>query len=178
MRFLSTQVLVVFAEYMRHVCVGFPFLASSSEAPQSVGCSMGGALLLDTDGGLSEAGRSVTACGNRRDTVSYWCLLTDASEGQVLWLKKHPHCPAMLSLPKGGCRLSGSLTAAVCLLWKLVPSVTNIPWKSVVKRTVDIPGQAGAPLGVEASLEGMEQSNDLVECGCSLKERGSVDRGG
>lgn len=39
----------------------------------------------------------------------------------------------------------------------------------MVKRTVDISGQARAPLGVEASLESMEQSNELVECGCSLR---------
>ena len=30
-------------------------------------------------------------------------------------------------------------------------------------------------MGLEASLEGMEQSYDLVECGCSPKECGSVD---
>lgn len=32
-----------------------------------------------------------------------------------------------------------------------------------------------APLGLEASLEGMEQSYDLIECGCIPKEYGSVD---
>lgn len=46
----------------------------------------------------------------------------------------------------------------------------------MVKKTVDVPGQAvWAPLGLEASLEGMEQSYDLIECGCIPKECGSVD---
>lgn len=75
--------------------------------------------------------------------------------------------------------MSVALTAGVCLLQRtetLSLSVTNIPWKRQRLRglwtSLD---KQWAPLGLEASLDGMEQSDDLVECGCGPKECGSVD---
>lgn len=74
----------------------------------------------------------------------------------MLWPKKHPPLflhTTLQCFPSPRKPQVVGLTHCWCLSaledWKLVPSVTNIPWKRVVKRTVDISGQARAPLGLK-----------------------------
>lgn len=77
--------------------------------------------------------------------------------------------------------MSVSLTAGVCLPRRIgtLSLLSQIfPGREWLRGLLTFLDMQGALLGVEASLEGMEQNDDLVECGCSLKEYGSVDRRG
>lgn len=104
-------------------------------------------------------------CDHLREQTRGRCQLP-VSEGQMLWLKKRPP--------------SSSIPPCCCLSapedWGFVPSVTNIPWKRQwLRELLMSQDKQGAPLGLEASLEGVEQSGGLVECGCSPKQCGSID---